>query len=273
MGLFQQQIDTATLIDRRLGAPGLLTELREQIARMCGLQEHELRPKTRTALARVIVDACTLAGWLCLDQSVVLQAWQFYNRAGMAAREAESCTLQAYAYAAQSVVLLDIDEASSAVELTEYARAISLGKAPGLLASWRAAAHGEACAAAGLRDRCLEAFDEASSLLQAADSEEVPFLVFGALHLARWRGNALARLGDREAIDVLSSTLDQLDASFTPAETAVRVDLARALHVIGEQEAASIHAERALTLARQIGSARHRRRLDSIRIEAVDSDS
>ena len=51
----------------------------------------------------------------------------------------------------------------------------------------------------------------------------------------------------------------------TRAETAVRVDLAGALHVAGEREAATMHAERALSLALQIDFVRRWTRLRRLR--------
>jgi tetratricopeptide (TPR) repeat protein len=263
--VFQEQTDLARTIDRKLGGVGLLAELRERIAQMQRFLCHALNPDTRTGLANVLVDSCTLAGWLALDSGTVIEAWGLYDQARTAARESGSSALEAYACAGQSTVLLDIGEHTAAVELTEYARTVAHSTAPRLLLSWLAGAHGEACAASGQHTQSLRAFDEAARLISdGTNPEEVPFLVFDGVHLARWRGNALARLGDREAVDVLSRALQQLDPSFTRAEAAMRVDLARALHVAGELDAATMHADRALGLALQIGSVRQRTRLSRI---------
>ncbi len=52
------------------------------------------------------------------------------------------------------------------------------------------------------------------------------------------------------------TALTRLDPSFVRAETSLRVDLATALTATGEHDEARIHANRARTLAAQLGSAR-----------------
>ncbi len=262
---FQEQIDLARVIDRRLGGVGLLAELRQRIAQMQSLLSYASSPDRRSELARVVVDACTLAAWLALDLGEVIEAWRLYDRARTAARESESLALEAYACAGQSTVLIDIGESAAALELADYAASMARNAAPRLLRSWLAGAYGEACAADGQQTTSLRAFDEAACLISdGTDPKEAPYLVFDAVHLARWRGNALARLGDRKAVSVLCRALDRLDPSFTRAEAAMRVDLARALSAVGEIEAATMHANRALTLALQIGSVRHQKRLSRL---------
>jgi transcriptional regulator with XRE-family HTH domain len=265
--IFQEQIDLARVVDRRLGGVTLLAELRQRIAQMSQLLHSSLNANTRESLARVLVDACTLAGWVSLDQGSFVGAWELYAFARTTAREAESPALEAYACGGQSTVLLDIRETRAAVELTEYARMIAHDTAPCVLRSWLAGAYGEACAAAGEKAPSLAAFDEAERLLSGAQNTvDARFLVFDRVHLARWRGNALARLGDREAVDVLSRTLRRLDATFTRAEAAMRVDLACAFQSIGEMDAVAAHADRALTLSLQIGSVRQRARIERLRV-------
>ncbi len=90
---------------------------------------------------------------------------------------------------------------------------------------------------------------------------ERPYVALDTVHLARWRGHALARFGDADAVEVLTDALDKLDCSFARAETSLRVDLAIALAARGERDEARDHAERAGTLATQLGSARQDRRL------------
>ncbi|MCP2262249.1 hypothetical protein LX15_005983 [Streptoalloteichus tenebrarius] len=245
----------------------VLNEVRHQIDHMREAMRHVLRPAIRVRLATVLVDANTLAGWQSLDLGLTTAAWEHYDAARLAAREAESPGLYAYACAAQSVVLVDIGDASGAVELTEHANKIGKCEAPPLLRAWLAAAHGEAAAAKGRARESMEAFDEADRTMpDEPDPAETPYLVFGRTHLARWRGNALARLDSQSAVDVLSRALAQLDPSFTRAEVAVRADLARAFATTGERAAAREQAAKARELAEQIGSIRHRRRLAALTI-------
>ncbi|WP_156076984.1 hypothetical protein [Saccharothrix sp. NRRL B-16314] len=265
ISLLQQKLDLTRIIDRRLGGSALLGELRAQISQMWSLLGNVLDQRSRIALARVLVDACTLAGWQSLDQGLLRESWEHYDKARSAARVAESSALEAYACAGQAVVLLDIGETRSAVELTRYACAIAEHHAPGLLASWLFAGHGEALAATGDRDGSLHAFDNAGRLMPTRPGNtEAAYLVFDGTHLARWRGSALARLGEPEAVAVLSDVLDQLNPEFARAETAVRVDLVQVLSGLGERRQASTHAERARILAARVGSVRQRRRLEEL---------
>ena len=82
-----------------------------------------------------------------------------------------------------------------------------------------------------------------------------------SVHLARWRGHTLAQCGFAEAVDVLSSALDNLNKEFVRAETALRVDLVTALSALNEHCATTVNANHAHQLAEKIGSARQKRRL------------
>jgi hypothetical protein len=84
------------------------------------------------------------------------------------------------------------------------------------------------------------------------------------VHLARWRGHALARFGHPDAITVLTDALGRLDPTFVRAETALRVDLATALAAHGDQDEARTHANHADQLAAQVVSARQRRRIKTL---------
>jgi hypothetical protein len=73
----------------------------------------------------------------------------------------------------------------------------------------------------------------------------LPFIFLNQAHLARWRGNCLARLGDAAAVQHSLAALAALDASFTRAEAGLRCDLAEAMFVIGERDESIEHARRA----------------------------
>jgi tetratricopeptide (TPR) repeat protein len=265
--LFQQKVDLTRILDRRLGGLGLLGELQELTRQLDEVLHHTLRPDIRSALARVLVDCSSLAGWQSLDHGDIRQAWQHYEHAKTAALEARSTDLEAYANAEQAVILLDMGATQYAVELTEYARSLTNPATPPALRSWLAAAHGEACAARGNRDECLRAFDHAAQLMPATpDPTQTPYIVFDRVHLTRWRGSALARIGDTEAIAVLSEALNNLDPSFARAEAALRIDLACTFTASGEKDAAAEHAQRARQIALTIGSVRQRNRLGTLPI-------
>lgn len=263
--LFQDKLDLTRRLDRQLGALGTLGELRELIRQLDDTRCYTTRPELRAALARILVDCTTLAGWQSLDRGQTTDAWRYYDHAKRAAREANSADLDAYAHAAQATVLLDLGRPAHAVALTAHARTLTAPTAPRLLRSWLAAAHGEAHAATGDRSAALRAFDDAARLMpEAGDPAATPYLVFGPVHLDRWRGGALAMLGDPEAVPVLSAALASLDPTFTRAETALRVDLASVLTATGDPDAAVDHSTRARQLAGAIGSQRQQRRLHAL---------
>lgn len=262
VALLRKKLDLTRVMDRSVGARALLGELREHIRQTEELLRDTLTPAVRMGLAEVLVDASALAGWQSLDQGLLRQAWNHYDRARTAAREANSTALEAYACAAQAVVLLDVGETTAAVELTGHALDLATDRTPAALRAWVTAGRGEALAATGDQRGALLAFDRAEELLsESMSGTEVPFLVFDATHLARWRGSALARLRDRQAVSLLNNALDQLDPSFKRAETALRVDLVEVLSASDEREAAAEHVRHARLLAEQIGSVRQRNRL------------
>ncbi len=262
--VFRHQVDHARHVDRRFGALTQLDQLRAQIDHVQQLLTYRTGPQ-RPALAGVLVEASTLAGWQALDRAAVGQAWTHYERAKAAAREAGSPALLAHATAEQAFVLLDLDETITALDQLTYARTLATGTTTPLLQAWLAAAHGETLAAAGHADDAHRAFDTANALLPADPVDPaLPFLFLGDSHLDRWRGNALARLGAPEAIDQLTAALARLPADFVRARTGLLVDLAYAHAAAGDRGAALAYARQARRLAAQIKSDRHQRRLNQL---------
>lgn len=262
--VFRHQVDHARHIDRRFGALTQLDTLRTQIDQVQQLLAYRAGPQ-RPALARALVEASTLAGWQALDRAALGQAWTHYERAKTAARETESPALLAHATAEQAFVLIDLDETTAAVDQLAYARTITNGGTTPLLGAWLAAAHGETLAAVGHADHARRAFDTASGLLPADPIDPaLPFLFLADSHLARWRGNALARVGAPDAIDQLTDALDRLPADFVRARTGLLVDLAYAHAAAGDRDAALTYAQQARRLAAQIKSDRQQRRLNRL---------
>jgi alpha-D-ribose 1-methylphosphonate 5-triphosphate diphosphatase PhnM len=81
------------------------------------------------------------------------------------------------------------------------------------------------------------------------------------VHLARWRGHALAHFGRSDATTVLRDALDQHDAEFTRAEAGLRTDLVLACIALGDRDAARHELTFARRIADAVDSARQRRRL------------
>jgi hypothetical protein len=262
IALLHEQLDAIRRLDRQLGAVVVHEELRVKIGQVTKLMSHSLVPGTTEPLAALLSEMHTLAGWQTLDMGNVTQSWSYYEHSKAAAARTGSVAYEAHAAAEQSFVLLDAGEETDAVALLADAGRRAEQSVPRVLRAWLGAAHGEALAVAGDRSGSLRTFDRAAALLPHGDTTtERPYVALDTVHLARWRGHALARFGDADAVEVLTNALAKLDSSFMRAETSLRVDLATALATRGERDEARDQAEQAGILAAQLGSARQDRRL------------
>ena len=274
VALFRQQVENARHVDRQFGGITVLDELRSQMAQIERLLDYSTMRGQREALASVMTEAAALAGWEALDRNAIRQAWDHHERAKAGAREAGSPQLLAHALAQQAFILIDIGEVNAAVEQLDQARALAAHSAPALLRTWLTAAHGEGLAAAGHRDDALRAFDEAAALLPNDPvNPELPFLFLAGAHLDRWRGNAMSRLGEPDAIDQLSHALPRLPRDFTRARAVMLVDLAYAYAAAGDRDAALTHARQAKRLAMQIKSDRQLGRLNRLILPATSTNA
>ncbi|MBV9162654.1 MAG: hypothetical protein JO281_14145 [Pseudonocardiales bacterium] len=192
----------------------------------------------------------------------ITDSWQHYEQSRAAAAQSDSIAYESHAAAEQAFVLLDAQATHDAVDLLDTARYRADATAPRILRAWLAAAHGEALAAHGDRTASLHVFDRADDLLPAdGGTDSRPYVALDAVHLARWRGHALPRFGDPDAITILTDALDRLDRTFVRAETALRVDLATAHVANGDHDETRSQADHAARLAAQVGSARQHRRI------------
>ena len=265
LALLDDQLMTTRRLDRQLGAVVAHEEVRAKISQVRELFTHSLAGGTRERLATLLAELHALAGWQALDLGNVMDAWQHYEDAKKAALESGSRPHEAHATAEQAFVLLDIGETSSAVDLLATTREDTESECSPLLRSWLAAAHGEALAANNQKDASLLVFDSAADALPIDSTEQAgPYVALDTTHLARWRGHALTRFADPEAVDVLSAALDDLDPTFTRAESALHVDLAITFTLVGEVETAKLHAARARQLATNIGSLRQQQRIENL---------
>jgi tetratricopeptide (TPR) repeat protein len=262
--LLQGQTDGIRLLDARQGAQLIRVQMSAHITHIEELNRHAVRPGVRGMLAKVLADTSALAGWQALDVGTPRESWEHFERAKAAAREAEDRSLLAFATAEQAYVLLDLGDAERAAELVDYARKQAGSAVPSLMRTWLAAAHAEMCTATGNADAARLALDEASGLLPADPDDVLPYLVLNKTHLARWRGNCLARLGNEDAIEELTTGLAAVTGTYARAEASVRIDLATALLVRGERQAADEHLRSARILASRTGSLRQKRRIESL---------
>lgn len=261
VALFQAQTDRIRLIDRRMGARASadsmaahLTDLREQLA-------HAVFTGQRGPLAAVLADAAALAGWQAVDLGDTTSAWQHFETAKAAAREAASAPLLVHAMAEQAYVLVDIGMDAEALALVQQARQVAGARVPALLMSWLCAVEAEILAATTPADS-ERRFDDALRHLPADPRDpQLPFLMLSDHHLGRWRGNVLAKLGDAGAVDQLYAAMPSTRAGSGRAEASLRTDLAFALTAVGDHAEARVQAKQARELIDLLGSVRLRRRL------------
>ncbi|GAA2755293.1 helix-turn-helix domain-containing protein [Actinopolymorpha rutila] len=267
VGNFMAQTELLRSLDRQLGAAQLVDQMQSHLATIQDALTFSVLPASRRPLALALGSASTLAAWQALDVGAVDRAWRHYEVAKSAARDAEAPAHLAYAMGEQAYVLAEAGELGLAVELVREAAYVGAGVASGKLMAWVASAEAELCARAGIRDDCLRALERADCLLPPGDDardEDVPSIFLNASHLARWRGNALALIGDEHAVAGLYSALGGLDPSFTRAEAGLRCDLAQAHMARGEYDEAAAHLSVARLVTSRTGSVRHRRRIDRL---------
>lgn len=209
------------------------------------------------------VHASALAGWQALDLGRPGPAWTHFETANAAAREADDDSLLAWATAEQAYVLVDVGRAEEGAELARAAQAEADHLVPGLLRCWLGAVVAEISAAAGDRlDQSRRSLAAAVALLPAdALDTELPYVSLGPVHMARWTGHVLARLGDDEAIRNLECAAAGMSDEFTRAKAGLHTDLALALRRVGDLGESDRHAGIAAELATRSGSVRQRRRL------------
>lgn len=259
--LLDDQTDRVRRLDRTLGAPALLEQMRGHIAQVRDLLAHTVLDRDRRPLAGILADAAALAGWQALDVGDALQAWRFHEAGRRAAAESGSPCLQAHAMGEQAFVLLDLGQPRAAVALLDDARSVE-SRVPAQMRAWLHAASAEALAAAGDAASARSALSAAERTLPSQGDPATPYLSLDPVHLARWRGHSLTRLQDPAAVSVLTEALEQMDPSFTRANAALRCDLAQALLDQGDRDLAEAQVVAGRALALQTGSVRQQRRFD-----------
>jgi hypothetical protein len=215
----------------------------------------------RDRLAAALAAAAGLAGWQALDRGDIQRAWDLHDVARTAARESGSKVLLAHVTAQSTCVLLDAQQERAARDLIESVQSDFSRSTPRLLTTWLAATQAEVLAANGQAHAAHLQLDRADALLGAGNADEsLPYLMLNESHLARWRGHCLARLGEREAIDYLTTALAGAGDSVRAA-TGLHVDLALAYSRAGLRAEAQTQVAVASDLASHYGSRRQQLRL------------
>lgn len=252
--------------DRTFGAALLSERMGALVHQLVQLMDYSLMPDTTAALAEVLADAATLAGWQAVDTGNTARAWEHFTTATHAARIAGSNILLAHALGERAYAILQTGDASTA--LTTVTHALTLNGLPPRVQAWLNAASGEFAANADASDDALRAFEAAAQALPDTGSsdEESPFILLDHTALTRWRGSALARLGDPDALQHLDAALNAPPGDNTIRGTAgLHTDLATAHAALRDREQALHHLREAERLARQIGSQRLQHRLQHVR--------
>ncbi|MCZ1016309.1 XRE family transcriptional regulator [Streptomyces noursei] len=264
---FMDQTELLRTVDRQMGAGSLVDQMGGHLAALEDALTFSVLPETRRPVATALAGAATLAAWQALDSGGVERAWRHYELGKRAAQEADEPMYLAHATAEQAYVLHDAGRPQLAVDLVREARRLGGQQMSPRLSSWLYAAEAELCAKAGLADDSRRALDKAVDCLPAGTETRDPdmlsiFLNTG--HLARWRGNVLALLGDDDALSSLYAGLKAADPTFIRATSGLRCDLAQAHLARDEYDQAQEHLQQARLLANRTGSVRHLRRIEQL---------
>ena len=114
--VLQEETNAVRLLDRRLGAPAVAAKLEAHISHLTVSLHHSLMPDRRQQLAAVLADAAALAGWQAIDMGRMDAAWNHFETATAAAREAHDNCLLAFAAGEQAYVLLDLGQPGQALD-------------------------------------------------------------------------------------------------------------------------------------------------------------
>lgn len=264
---FMDQTELLRTVDRQMGASSLVDQMTGHLTTLEDALTFAVLPDTRRPVARALAGAATLAAWQALDAGAVERAWRNYELGKRAAQEAEEPMYLAHATAEQAYVLNDAGRSDMAVQLVREAHRLAGSKASPRLRAWLFAAEAELSAKAGLADECRRALDQAAACLPDGDEARDPDMLsifLNSGHLARWRGNALALIGEDDALDSLYAALENADPTFVRATSGLRCDLAQAHLSRGELDQAQEHLRQARLLANRTSSVRHRRRIEQL---------
>ncbi|MGW0775610.1 helix-turn-helix domain-containing protein [Streptomyces sp. NPDC002835] len=262
---FNDQTELLRTMDRQMGSAGLVDQMTGHLASLEETLNFAVLPSARRPVALALAGASTLAAWQAIDSGAVERAWRHYELAKRAARDAEAPMYLAHATAEQAYVLCAAGRPALGVDLVRDAhRTLAQAGSPRLRA-WLYAAEAELCAHADMPDDCRKALDAAEAVIPAGPEDRDPDMLsifLNGAHLARWRGNVLALLGDDEAVTSLYGALKVMDATFIRAQAGLHSDLVQAHLARAEYDEANSHLRQARLLANRTGSVRQRRRID-----------
>lgn len=260
------QTEVFRTLDRQMGATQLVDSMARHLDTLSDALTFAVLPHARKPVASALAGAASLAAWQALDVGAADRAWRNYELAKQAAREADQPKYLAHAMGEQAYVLIDAGRADLAVELVGEALNSSQSIPPRLHA-WLLGAQAEMLALNGNPEACKKSLDTAMRILPddgVLRDPDMPSIFLTDAHLARWRGHALALVGDGQAVADLHTALDAMDSTFTRAKAGLLCDLAQAHLARGEFGDAARQLREARLLANRTGSVRHLRQIDRI---------
>lgn len=259
--------DDIRVSDRAQFSDRTVVMLKGHIETLSSLRAYSLSPLTRQRLSAVFSDAASLAGWVHLDRGDVREAWRLHEAAKDAAREIPGHGDLAHAIAQQAYVLVDVGRPLEAMSLAEQAVSVAQTRVSAPLRSWLHGVAGEIAAILGDSGSSMRHFERAVALLPAdAHDPDAPYVVLDEHNLARWRGSALARLGDEAAITDLQHALGGVNPAHLRAGAQLNTDLAHSLAAADHLHEACEALSTARPLAARAGSARQELRIKKLEL-------
>lgn len=246
------QLDAARRLDDELGAAGSAEVTAALVAQLSRTLAHTLGGERRSAVARLLAGAATLAGRHALDRAEPAEAWARFAVARAAAAEAGSGAALAAVAEGQAAVLRAAGVPESAEELLA---AVVADGAGGHAGARLAMARGVTWAELGRGAAAAGAFAEARAAAGRIDrAQPADGFAVELADVERWHGHALVVLGDPGAAEPLEQALAAPPRSVRD-RAGLHADLAGAHAAAGRTGAAEEHARHARVLAERIGAA------------------
>ncbi|MGO4612996.1 hypothetical protein [Nocardia sp. 2TAF39] len=251
------------MLDRRLGAPAVRIQTASHVAALETMWR-TANGSDRRSIARAQSDTAALAAWQDLDVGNQASASKHYARARRAASRAGDPIMLAHAIGEHAILLAETGHATVALTQVNFAEAFP--GLPPLLRCWLSATRAQVAAAtpgnASIARAALACAEADLAHSRPGDEVELPFISLDAVHLQRWQGHVLVRLGDPAGSKVCRSAFDELPAEFVRAQSAQLLDLAEGALGIGELDEAENLLSVATPRITRLGSGRLKRRHD-----------
>lgn len=228
---YANQLDTVS-------PTNLMPLVHQLLAKETELRDHGLTRR----LAEVTANTAIIAGWLSYNIHNRGDALTFWTRAKELAEDADSAQLRAYALGCLSSLFSGVPKRGEAwqdtslpISMLDQAIAIGSRTASPSLRAWLFSRRAEEYAAIGNRTLSYQDINRAYSALSrrvpAGPDTQVPILLpWREARLTRYHGSAAQLLNDhRDAVQVLTDTLNRLDHSFLPQRAMATTDLATVL--------------------------------------------